>query len=63
MKKNLWLIEAFDIRNCRHFIPDPGVFETEKEAQAFCEFARNDTLVCAYKKIRLGHIKCQGAKE
>ena len=61
--KTFYVIEGLDLlqynRVC--FNPDPGLFETEEEAQLFCDSVKSDTVVYAYREVRLGHMDVKGA--
>jgi hypothetical protein len=55
--KFLYLIECFDIDTWKLYHPDPCLFETEKEADRFCESIEDEyqgTIICSYKKVRIG---------
>jgi len=56
--KTIFLIRIFDISTFRIFIPDPGAFETKKEAELYCEEHSNPKtgLLCSYEPIRIGKM-------
>lgn len=65
--KTFYVIEGLDLlQHSRvRFNPDPGLFETEEEAIHFCESSIDDSVVYAYREVRLGHYsedRLRGAK-
>lgn len=55
-RKFFWVIEGFDLIQWSLFNPDPGLFETEEEACAYCKLTESRSIKYTYRKIRLGKI-------
>jgi len=50
----VWLVQGFDTRSCRTFIPDPALFRTEQEAAWYCSRHSDDDIVYAHHKVHFG---------
>ena len=63
--KTFYVIEGLDLLQYSRvrFNPDPGLFETEEEAQLFCKRSKSDTIAYAYRAVRLGHMDTKGAND
>jgi hypothetical protein len=58
-QKFYYIVECFDLTKWKTYRPDPCLFETEKEADKFCEQiedANYKEIYCSYKKSRLGKM-------
>jgi len=53
----VWLVRGFDTRSCGTFIPDPGLFRTEAEANRYCERHSDSQVVYAHSKVRFGAMR------
>jgi hypothetical protein len=54
--KTYYLIQAFDSETCDVFIPDPALYETEQEAEDYCE-EHCGTVSYSYRKVKVGKFK------
>lgn len=54
--KKLFLVQAFDQKACCFFLPNPCLFETELEANAYCINYNivNPTVLFGYRKVQVG---------
>ena len=55
--KTFYLIECFDKETGKQYIPDPGIFETEKEAEIYCDNVESESLLVTYSEVRMGKYK------
>lgn len=50
----VWLVQGFDTRDCKQFLPDPCLFRTEEQAIAYCEYHSNRSVVYGYGPVGFG---------
>jgi hypothetical protein len=50
-------------RDTVSFIPDPGIFATEKEASSFCAHNTTKTVAYSYKSVRVGKMTIHRRKD
>ena len=52
---SIYVIDAFDQRNWKHFTPDPGAFLSAKKADAYCKMHSVRGVVMTWKKVTLAN--------
>lgn len=61
--KKYFLIKGFHRKTGATFIPNPGLFETEKEAHIFVKRFEDDWLVYFYEPVYVGKMETAAEKE
>lgn len=60
MPRVVYVIKAFDGRQWKLFIPQIGVFLTEKEAKRYCRENSRGGLVHSYQAVAVGRMDTNG---
>ena len=63
MSDTFWLVEGFDVRQWKRFIPDPGLFISYHEAMTFCEeYTVAGEIYYGCRAVTLGHMPVKKRK-